>query len=81
MEGSLSPSCLDVMHVEKNVFDNIIHTVMNSDRTKDNEKVRMNLEECCRRLKLNLQPLRDGRWCKPKANYTLTSVQRQDVCK
>ena len=69
------------MHVEKNVFDNIIHTVMNSDRTKDNEKAKMDLEEYCRCLKLNLQPLKDGRWCKPRASYTLTSVQKQDVCK
>ena len=30
--------CLDVMHVEKNVFDNIIHTVMNSDELKTMRK-------------------------------------------
>ena len=52
---------------------------MNSDRTKDNEKVMMDLEEHYRRYELNLQPLRDGHWSKPKASYTLISVQRQDV--
>ena len=36
--------CLDMMHVEKNVFDNIIHIVMNSNQTKDNEKARMDLK-------------------------------------
>ena len=41
----------------------------------------MDLEEYYRRPELNLQPLRDGHWCKPKASYTLTSVQRQDVYK
>ena len=46
--------CLDVMHVEKNVFDNIMHTMMNSGRTKDNEKAMMDLEEYCRRHELNL---------------------------
>ena len=58
-----------------------MYTVMNSDRTKDNEKVRMDLEEYCRCPELNLQPLRDVYWSKPKASYTLISVQRQDMCK
>ena len=69
------------MYVEKNIFANIIHTVMNSDRTKDNEKARMDLEEYCRCHELNLQPLRDFPWSKSKVSYTLTSVHRQDVCK
>ena len=63
-----------MLHVEKNVFDNIICTVMNSDRTKENEKAMMDLEECCRFPNLNLQPLRDSHWCKPKASYTLIFV-------
>ena len=49
------------MHVEKNVFDNIMQTTMNSGRTKDNEKARIDLEEYCGHPKLNLQPLRDSR--------------------
>ena len=48
------------MHVEKNIFDNIIHTMINSDRTKDNEKIRMDLEVYCKCPELNLQPLKDG---------------------
>ena len=47
---------------------------MNSDRTKDNKKAMMDLEEYCRCPELNLQPLRDGRWTNPKASYTLISV-------
>ena len=58
-----------------------MHIVMNSDRTKDNKKVRIDLEEYCRYLELNLQPLRDGRWSNPKPSYTLISVQRQYVYK
>ena len=46
--------CLDVMHVQKNVIDNIMHTMMNSGRTKDNEKAMMDLEEYCGRHELNL---------------------------
>ena len=69
------------MHIEKNVFDNIIHTVMNNDRTKDNEKAMMDLEEYYRHPELNLQPSRDSHWSKLKTSYTLSFVQRQDVCK
>ena len=29
---------------------------------------------------MNLQQLGDSRLCKPKASYTLSSTQRQDVC-
>ena len=43
-----------MMQVKKTVFDNIIQTMMNSDRTKDNKKARMDLEEYCRCPKLNL---------------------------
>ena len=71
--------CLDVMHVEKNVFDNIMNTVMEIDRTKDNGKARMDLQKYYRHLELNLQQLGDGRLCKPKASYTLSSTQRQDM--
>ena len=48
-------NCLDVMHVVKNVFDNIINTVIDTDRTKDNGKARMDLQEYCRCPELNLQ--------------------------
>jgi len=36
---------LDVMHIEKNVFDNVFNTVMDiKDKTKDDIKARMNLK-------------------------------------
>ena len=71
--------CLDMMHVEKIVFDNIMKIVMDTDRDKDNGKARLDLQEYCRHLELNLQQLGDDRLCKLKANYTLSSTQRQDV--
>ncbi|PHU04605.1 hypothetical protein BC332_25427 [Capsicum chinense] len=65
---------------EKN-FDNILHTVMdNKERTKDNEKARMDLEEYCRRNDLHLQLNDDGRWIKPIAKFTLNNGQKKDVC-
>jgi len=40
---------IDVMHVEKNVFDNVFNTVMDiKNKTKDNVKARMDLKEYCK---------------------------------
>ena len=41
---------LDVMHIEKNVFDNSINTIMNvPSKTKDNLKSRLDLPDICDR--------------------------------
>lgn len=51
---------LDVMHIEKNVFNNIVHTVLNvAKRTKDNLKSRKDLPAICRWKDLEL--LSDGK--------------------
>ena len=40
---------LDVMHIEKNYFDNLFNIVMDmSGKTKDNVKARLDLPEHCR---------------------------------
>lgn len=50
---------LDFMHIEKNFFDNLIHTVLNTPgKTKDNIKSRLDLPAICRRPDLELN--RDG---------------------
>ncbi|XP_070043072.1 uncharacterized protein [Nicotiana tomentosiformis] len=41
---------LDVMHIDKNFFDNLFNIVMDDkNKTKDNLKARMDLQEYCRR--------------------------------
>ncbi|XP_060183236.1 uncharacterized protein LOC132613209 [Lycium barbarum] len=58
---------LDVMHIEKNYFDNLFNTVIDvKDKTKDNVKARMDLIEYCGRKELWLQP-KQNRFFKPKA--------------
>ena len=52
---------LNIKHLGKNVFNNIFHTIMdNSERTKYNEKARMELKDYCRRSDLHLQETADG---------------------
>ena len=46
---------LDVMHIEKNFFDNIFNTIMDvKGKTKDNMKARMDLLEHCKLPELEL---------------------------
>lgn len=72
---------LDVMHVEKNVCENVLHTVMdNKERTKDNPKARQDLPLYCKRRELQLVPLPNGKLAKPKANFALTLEQKRHVC-
>ncbi|XP_023639601.1 uncharacterized protein LOC111830945 [Capsella rubella] len=61
---------LDVMHIEKNVFDNIINTLLNvQGKTKDNMKSRLDLVEICARVELHL--MRNGKM--PISNFRLTA--------
>jgi predicted amino acid-binding ACT domain protein len=47
------PHNIDIMHIDKNVFDNVFNTVMDvKGKTKDNIKARRDLEVYCHRLGL-----------------------------
>jgi hypothetical protein len=73
---------LDVMHIEKNFFDNVFNTVMNvTGKTKDNDKARKDLAKLCARGDLEMQPLPNGKLAKPKATYSFTSEEAKLVCK
>ncbi|XP_058006753.1 uncharacterized protein LOC131182124 [Hevea brasiliensis] len=71
---------LDVMHIEKNISETIIGTLLAIDgKTKDNVKTRLDLEEMGIRKELHLQ--RDGdRILMPLACYTLPLSERKKFC-
>ncbi|KAK4383012.1 hypothetical protein Sango_2817600 [Sesamum angolense] len=70
----------DVMHIEKNVFDNIFNTVMDiKEKTKDNLKARKDLNIICTRPELEVDKRRLN--VKPKAVYTLTREHKRRICK
>ncbi|XP_021625026.1 uncharacterized protein LOC110624220 [Manihot esculenta] len=69
---------LDVMHIEKNFFDNLFNTIMNIEgKTKDNAKAREDMREICRwpELEINAET---GRY--PKAIYALDKPAKQVIC-
>ena len=62
---------LDVMHIEKNVFENIFNTVMDvKGKIKDNIKARLDVALFCNRK--NMELVCDGlRVAKPRASFVL----------
>ena len=66
---------LDVMHIEKNFFDNIMNTILNiKGKTKDNMKSRLDLPLICSRDFLEVLP--DGKMCLfPGYLYILTNCE------
>ncbi|XP_021728483.1 uncharacterized protein LOC110695577 [Chenopodium quinoa] len=73
---------LDVMHIEKKVFDNVFHTVMDvKGKTKDNVKARRDLGEYCKRRKLEAQDVVNSkgekRTLKPNAPFVFPKEKRK----
>jgi len=67
---------LDVMHIKKNVFEQIINTVLNvKDKTKDDTSTREDMRTHCKRRRLNVHVVADAegrrREVMPQALYVL----------
>ena len=68
---------LDVMHIEKNVMDNILSTLLNvKDQTKDNYKARLDLAEMGIRSELHLQRKGDDKYIIPAACFHMNLSER-----
>jgi len=72
---------LDVMHIEKNICDNILGTIMNiKGKSKDTIKTRLDLEKMGLRSDLHL--LKDDEKFKmPPASYSLSLPEKRMFCK
>ncbi|GAB2277260.1 hypothetical protein Dimus_039225 [Dionaea muscipula] len=69
---------LNVMHIEKNVFDNVINTIMGvTGKSKDNVKARRDLEIYCDRKSLEIPR---GSNKMSKACYCLNRESKQILC-
>lgn len=71
---------IDVMHVEKNVCDSLLRTILDQERTKDTLNARRDLADLNIRPELHLY--KDGnKLIKPAAEYTLTPNDRRSFLK
>jgi hypothetical protein len=76
----LLPHNIDMMHTEKNVAEALFHTTMETEKSKDNVKSRLDQANLCDRPKYNIPKPKPGkRWKKPAAPYVLTKPQRKEV--
>ncbi|XP_027936218.1 uncharacterized protein LOC114191244 [Vigna unguiculata] len=72
--------CIDVMHVEKNVCDSVIGTLLNvKGKTKDGVKARQDLAEMGIRSELHAQSI-GRRTYLPPACHTLSRKEKQIFC-
>jgi hypothetical protein len=71
---------LDVMHIEKNICEYLIGTILNiPGKTKDTTKARLDLKDLG--IKEELQFREDGDSCEmPNARYTLSKEKRKAFC-
>ena len=67
----------DVMHIEKNVMDNILGTLLNlKDQTKDNYKARLDLADMGIRSELHLQRKSDDKYTIPPTCFHMASSEK-----
>ncbi|WMV24384.1 hypothetical protein MTR67_017769 [Solanum verrucosum] len=71
---------LDVMHIEKNICDNIMGTIMSvKGKTKDTIKTRLDLQEM--NIRSELHPIQNGEKNEvPTACYTLSPEDKHKLC-
>jgi hypothetical protein len=76
----LLPHNIDVMHTEKNIADALWRTLMDTEKSKDNPKARLDLATLCDRPKQEIRSARaDKKWTRPKADFMLSREQRKEV--
>ncbi|KAK9076568.1 hypothetical protein SSX86_004902 [Deinandra increscens subsp. villosa] len=71
---------LDVMHIEKNVCDSLLGTLLMNDKTKDTENARIDLKNLNIRKTLWLKNNARGKLCKPHPKYSLEVSDRKLFC-
>ncbi|KAL5714361.1 hypothetical protein ACHQM5_016334 [Ranunculus cassubicifolius] len=72
---------LDVMHIEKNICENVLGTILKLDgKTKDTLKSRLDLQALGIRPELHLTPKPNNKFLVPAACYTFSTLEKQSFC-
>ncbi|GJS28378.1 putative reverse transcriptase domain, ribonuclease H-like domain, aspartic peptidase domain protein [Tanacetum coccineum] len=79
--GQVTRSCPPyVMHIEKNVLESILNTLLMNDKSKDTAKARQDLKSLGIRSGLWLGQNKNGKCSKPQAAYSFTPADRKKFC-
>jgi hypothetical protein len=71
---------IDAMHMQKNVFESLIATLMDTGKIKDDLKSRKDMVQLNVKAKLHLVPKGNGKYTLPTANFNLTLEERKAIC-
>ncbi|GJT72324.1 hypothetical protein Tco_1031610 [Tanacetum coccineum] len=71
---------LDIMHIEKNVLEAILNTLLMKDKSKDTAKARQDLKRLGIRSGLWLSQTKKGKCSKPQAVYSFTPENKKKFC-
>ncbi|GJZ50897.1 zinc finger, PHD-type containing protein [Tanacetum coccineum] len=71
---------LDVMHIENNVLESILNTLLMNDKSKDTAKARQDLKSLGIRSGLWLGQNKNGKCSKPQAAYSFKPEDRKKFC-
>ncbi|KAI0493926.1 hypothetical protein KFK09_024053 [Dendrobium nobile] len=74
------PHNLDAMHIEKNFFDNIISTLLDLEKSKDNLQARKDLVQIGVKPELHPHVLLDGSYVLPPALFTMSKKDKMMFC-
>ncbi|GJV85890.1 putative RNA-directed DNA polymerase [Tanacetum coccineum] len=70
----------DVMHIEKNVLESILNTLLMNDKSKDTAKARQDLKSLGIQSGLWLGQNKNEKCSKPQAAYSFTPADRKKFC-
>ncbi|PKU80042.1 hypothetical protein MA16_Dca014408 [Dendrobium catenatum] len=68
------------MHIEKNVCDNFIGTLLDLDKSKDNLQARQDLVDIAIKTELHPQILEDGSYFLPPTCFTISKKEKLMFC-
>lgn len=80
-EHNLTRHNLDVMHIEKNVCDNLLGTLLDMDKSRDDENARRDLQRLNIKSHLWLKPHPNRELFMPPASYSMSIDEKERFLK
>ena len=74
------PHAIDAMHVQKNVFESLIATLMDIGKSKDGLKAQNDMVQLNVMPQLHLVPKANGKYTLPAACFNLTPKEKRAIC-
>jgi hypothetical protein len=74
------PHAIDVIHVQKNVFESLIATLMDTGKTKDGLKSQKDMVQLNVKAELHLVLEGNGKYIVLATSFKLTPEERRAIC-